>query len=50
MRRDISSTLGRESCDSGGFKALRGGTRLSIFDLISGNGDLSRRRKGNSLN
>jgi len=39
MRRDISSTLGKVSCDSGEFEALCGEIPLSIFDLIFSKGD-----------
>jgi hypothetical protein len=42
MRRDISSTRGKESCDSGGMGELCV-ENLSIFDAIPSKGGCGRR-------
>lgn len=42
MRRDISSSLGERSCDTGEMEELRGETPLSIVDAVSSKGVLGR--------
>jgi len=43
MRRDISSSLGKGSCDTGGMDELRGEIPRSNFDEMSSKGGLGRR-------